>query len=303
MASEITVHGRVDDDGHPTPPALDRALRMFSTVDTTCTRFVPTSPLMVANARPDHWHRVTQTLFRAVVEAHLSYQRTRGRFDPRVFQDLIRLGYDGNLAFGGDDAVTPFRSGVRRPLGPWRPRFRGGPRPELHLGGIPIELGGIGKGLAVRWATEILRAERDSFLIEAGGDCAAVGPGPDGGGWRVRVEHPGTASSPLAVLELVDAACATSSTRVRRWKSGDADVHHLIDPRSGASGGLGLVSVTVVADDPADAEVTSKTLFLEGRKGIAAEARRRNIAAMWVDTEGHVAESPRLAPHVIWRAA
>ncbi|HEX7459594.1 MAG TPA: FAD:protein FMN transferase [Acidimicrobiales bacterium] len=303
MASDITVHGRVDDDDRQTTPALERALRVFSTVDTTCTRFVPTSPLMVMNARPDRWHRVPETLFRAVVEAHLSYQRTHGRFDPRVLQDLLRLGYDGNLAFGGVETVTPFRSGVRRPLGPWRPRFRGGPHPELHLGGIPIELGGIGKGLAVRWASELLKTERDSFLIEAGGDCAAVGVGPDGGGWRVGVEHPGSASDPLAVVELVDAACATSSTRIRHWRSGDADVHHLIDPRSGASGGQGLLSVTVVADDPADAEVTSKTLFLEGRKDIAAEARRRNIAALWVDTEGRVAESPRLAPHVIWRAA
>ena len=58
-----------------------------------------------------------------------------------------------------------------------------------------------------------------------------------------------------------------------------------------------------MALDPADAEVASKTLFLEGAGGIAEAARRRRVAAaLWINHDGRVTESPRLGPHVSWRA-
>ena len=63
---------------------------------------------------------------------------------------------------------------------------------------------------------------------------------------------------------MTDAACATSSVRVRRWRRGGEQVHHLIDPRSGRSADGGLAAVTVVAADPAWAEVWSKSLFVAG---------------------------------------
>ncbi len=302
MASDITVHGLADADAPAVRVRVRRALEVFASVDTTCTRFNPTSPLMIANASPDRWHRVPLVLSRAVEEAHRAHLRTRGRFDPRILRDLVRLGYDRTLAFGTTEVDTPRPSGSRLPLGPWRPKFRGGPRPEIHLGGLPVDLGGIGKGLALRWATERLRSELGSFLIDAGGDCAAAGPGPNGGGWSIGVEDPTDPTSVVAVLELRNAACATSSVRIRHWRSGGADVHHLVDPRTGEPGGAGLRSVTVVAPDPADAEVASKTLFLEGAGGIAEASRRRSAAALWVDADGRVTESPRLDPHVSWRA-
>ena len=155
----------------------------------------------------------------------------------------------------------------------------------------------------MRWAAARLDPTHAGYLIDAGGDCACRGPGPDGPGWRIGVEDPRGGDDPLVVLELRDAACATSSTRVRTWRSGSRTVHHLIDPRTGSPGGHGLASVTVVADDPAEAEVLSKVLFLHGRRRIAAEAARRSVAALWVGVDGSVGESPRFDRHVLWRAA
>ncbi len=303
MASDIAIHG-VDAEGSAcVRSTVTGALRVFTSVDAACTRFDASSPLMTANAHPDRWHTVPLVLFQAVVAAHRAHERTHGRFDPRVLGDLVRLGYDRSLPFADGGVVTDSRPGVRRRLGPWRPRFRGGRRPEINLGGLPIDLGGIGKGLAVRWAAEQLDCAVDSYLIEAGGDCACRGGGPDGDGWRIGIEDPTGGHDPITVLELRDMACATSSIRIRHWRSGDRTVHHLVDPRTGSPGGPGLIAVTVVAADPADAEVLSKTLFLHGRDGIATAAARRNAAAMWVDANGGIGESRRLARHVLWRAA
>ncbi len=61
--------------------------------------------------------------------------------------------------------------------------------------------------------------------------------------------------------------------------------------------------MTVVADDPASAEVVTKSLFLHGAGGIAAEARRRSVAALWVGTDGSVTTSSRMDPYVVWLAS
>jgi thiamine biosynthesis lipoprotein len=77
-------------------------------------------------------------------------------------------------------------------------------------------------------------------------------------------------------------------------------VHHLIDPRTGRPGGADLRSVTVVAADPALAEVWSKVLFLHG-DGIAAQAGAHDIAALWVRADGTHEISGAMTQHVIWR--
>jgi thiamine biosynthesis lipoprotein len=139
-------------------------------------------------------------------------------------------------------------------------------------------------------------------MVDAGGDCRFSGPGPEGAGWLVGVEDPRGGDTPLAVLSLLDTGCATSSTRVRRWQVDGKTVHHLIDPRTGASGGDGLLAVSVVHPDPAWAEVWSKALFLAGAD-IDAAASQQQLAALWVTEDGslHVTDSVR--PRLTWTAA
>jgi thiamine biosynthesis lipoprotein len=184
---------------------------------------------------------------------------------------------------------------------PWRPRFDER-RSAVRVGAAPIDLGGIGKGLALRWAAEAVAPECPAFLIEAGGDCCLAGDGPSGDGWQVGVEDPAGSADPIAVLTVRDAACATSSIRLRNWVAGGRRVHHIIDPGTGAPGGAGLRSVTVVGPDPALAEVWSKVLFLAGRARVADVAASRLVAALWVTDDGTVTASRQMAPHVIWPA-
>lgn len=303
MATEVTITvapragSRID-------PATDRvlqaALAVFHEVEANCTRFNSSSPLMRANASPRRWHQVPDVLYRALLEARSAHQRTSGLFDPRVLTDLVALGYDRTLAFTAGDVVTPRTPPLEgRPRGTWRPRFRHDTREVLLEEGV--DLGGIGKGLAVRWSSQRLAVVTSNFLVEAGGDCYCAGSAPDGEGWRVGVEDPFGGDEPLAVLALVNRAVTTSSVRLRQWRCGDEKVHHLIDPSTGRPGGQGLVSVTVVGKDPAAAEVNSKVLFLAGRSRIAASARQRGVAALWVDEQGGVGASDNVQHYLLWR--
>ena len=303
LACDVTVHVSQAGASETVDTAVAGALRVFTAVQRACTRFDPQSPLMRANALADQWHAVPQILFDTVQEAHRAYLRTHGRFDPRVLSDLQRLGYDRSLPFEGGSVVTSQRGDAadRRPLGYWHPRFRAGRHPELNLGGRAIDLGGIGKGLALRWARDRLEASVDSFLIDAGGDLVAQGAGPEADGWRIGIEDPQGGPEPVTVLALRGRAVATSSTRLRHWIADGAHAHHLIDPASGRPGGSGLASVTVVDADPVHAEVITKSLFLGGRDGIASSAQQQAVAALWVSTDGIVDMSAGMEAHVIWK--
>lgn len=307
MATEVTL--RVERPTVAARTALDRARLVFSRVESACTRFDPNSPLMRANASPERWHDVPAECARAVRAAGRAHRETRGLFDPRVLDALLRLGYDRTLPFERgsltlDQGPTGEPATARQARPEWKPRVdcRAGQH-RIHLDGTAIDLGGIGKGLAVRWAWEELRKAGESVMVDAGGDCRFSGSGPEGEGWRVGVEDPRGGTDPVAVLVLTDTGCATSSVRVRHWRVAGKTVHHLIDPRTGESGGDGLLSVSVVHPDPARAEVWSKSLFLCGASGIAAAAADHGLAALWVDTEGKLGISGAAEPYVLWTAA
>ena len=297
MASRITL--TVVDPKPQAVTALHEAMAVIGDVAASCTRFDPASPLMRANAEPTAWHRVPRVVIDAVAAAHHAYVATEGRFDPRVLRELERDGYGQSRAFSeepvlGDAGATAVR--VERAT--WQPACDGD---RLQLGPDSIDLGGIGKGLAVRWAAAHLADAGAGFLVDAGGDLVTGGVAPDGGRWSIGIENPWQAQGePVAVVDATDAAVATSSIRLRSWTQDGRVRHHLIDPRTGEPGGEGLVSVSVVPTDAAEAEVWTKALFLEGARGIDAAATDRGLAAVWVTSDGRVCLSAAALPVVTW---
>ena len=303
MGSQVNL--RVID---PTPRAaagIRAAERVFRRIEATCTRFDPASALMVANAEPDRWHVLPRECYDAIAAAAEAHRMTHGLFDPRCLRTLESWGYDHSLPFasGPVELDTPAALPPRAPVPAesWRPGFDP-VAGAVRLGTDPIDLGGIGKGLAVRAAAAELRGSGSAVLVEAGGDCSLAGRGPDGDGWSVGVEDPQGAEHPVAVLRLADVGCATSSLRLRRWQVDGREVHHLVDPRTGEPARSGLVAVTVVGADPARAEVWSKALLLAGAVEAAALADQHRLAALWVDDQGRLTCSPWMEPLVIWRS-
>jgi thiamine biosynthesis lipoprotein len=303
MASRVTL--RVVDPCPTVGDAIAAARRTFERVEAACTRFDPESPLMRANADPTAWHAVPEECYLAVAEAARAHLETDGLFDPRVLDTLVALGYDRTLPFrsgvslaGAGQAIT---TRVPDAAAPWRPGLDPESR-SIRLGVDRIDLGGIGKGLAVRLAARALARAGGGHLIEAGGDCHVAGRGPDGAGWQIGVEDPTGYPEPVAVLRVTDTGCATSSLRVRSWQVDGKKVHHLIDPRTGRSAQGGLLSVTVLDPDPARAEVWSKSLLIAGRGRIAGLAAQRHLPALWVDESRRVAASAAMSPYVIWTA-
>ncbi len=287
-------------------------------IEHALSRFRPTSDLVRLNAVAGdpaglavHPHLVA-----ALAAADRARRITGGAFDARILRDLERLGYVGvtrgpGVTAGSEVAAGAIANAVaaagRRSTfadGRW---LHGDPRGARAAIAAPVDLGGIGKGLAIRWAGRVLEhllPELDrpgaGSLLEAGGDLVARGSAPQGGPWMIAIEDPVGGGEP-AIVAVQDGAICTSSIAVHRWRTVDGrDVHHLLDPRTGEPGGAGLVSVTVSGPDPAWAEVWSKALFLEGATGIAGRARAMGLAAWWVRGDGSLEMTPAARQRTAW---
>ncbi len=320
MASPIEL--RVVEPNASAPEALDRAVDRIEAVAQHLTRFDEASALCRMNQHPDAWHVVPRELADAVDEAYRAHLVTGGRFDPRVLDALVAWGYDATFStvLAAQDAADPTATAwvdvdsalPARPVPDelWLPEVLHAEADTLVRPGAALDLGGIGKGLAVRWAaTELLEAGV-AALVNAGGDGWLGGAGPSGAGWMIGVEDPygdlqtdqPAGEDPVLVLRLSDCAVATSSIRRRRWRANGTPVHHLVDPSSGLPGGEGMAQVTVVHNDPAWAEIWSKTLFLAGTAHIAERAEDADLAVAWVGEDGAIGVSAAMARHVEWAA-
>jgi FAD:protein FMN transferase len=310
------VASAADDAPDPIEAAWSTVSDEFEEAEDAMSRFRETSDLTKVNrlAGTGRSQSVDRRLVQALTAADRAGRLTGGRFDARVLGDLERLGYkgvrverlhDGRLT---DAAARPVRQAA--PAGPPRERrwLLADCRASRVAVEIPIDLGGIGKGLALRWAVQ--RLERGGFigsrvgiLLEAGGDLVARPPAPEGGDWSIAIQDPAGSDDPRAVIGLRSGAVATSSVAIHRWRDATGrTVHHLIDPLTGEPGGAGLQAVTVAGPDPAWAEVWSKTLFLTGADRIGALARSRALAAWWVRDDGQLEMTPAARLRTLWSA-
>jgi thiamine biosynthesis lipoprotein len=216
-------------------------------------------------------------LARALAAAWRAFRTSRGRFDPRII---------GALEAAGERAGVPLppSPATLAPHDRWL--VLDSRRGQARIT-APIDLGGIGKGLALRWASSALRdAGHARFLLSAGGDVVAAGHGPLDRPWIVGIEDPANDGAPLTTLELTDAAVATSSIAVRSWRDPGGQLrHHLIDPATLAPAEPTCSAVTVIDRDPVWAEVRSKVAFLAGPR-IAGSLRGRR--AWWVSRSGQL---------------
>ncbi|MCU4186255.1 FAD:protein FMN transferase [Acidiferrimicrobium sp. IK] len=114
---------------------------------------------------------------------------------------------------------------------------------------------GMVKGWAAQRALDVLvDGGVDAALVNAGGDLAAAGTPPGGGGWRIGIRHPWQPVAFAAVVA-VTAAVATSGDYERPGQ--------LVDPTTGAVSRR-AASATVVGPDLAVADALATALAVGG---------------------------------------
>jgi thiamine biosynthesis lipoprotein len=233
------------------------------------TRFSSQSELAQLNRSAGGWFDASKELFEVVSLAIQLYQQTAGLFDPSILEALEQAGYDRSMdeiRLHGSTAVTVL------------------PRPKLHYfsevrldehhhrialpAEMRIDLGGIAKSWIAEQAALRLSEWTNACAVDAGGDIFFIGLPAGEKAWQVSIEDPLDDKNVLAALKVPPGAVATSSVTKRRWKQGNREQHHLIDPRTQQPAETDWLSVTVVAGHAAQAEVYAKSLLIGGPQAV-----------------------------------
>ena len=159
----------------------------------------------------------------------------------------------------------------------------------LFRSGVELDLGATAKALAAdRSARAAHEAAGCSVLVSLGGDVAIAGDAPPGG-WSVRIadDHAAALDGPGPAVALSGGGLASSGTTVRRWRSGDAELHHIVDPRTGRPADTPWRTVSVAAASCVDANVAGTAAVVLGDAAPAWLAERR-LPARLVARDGGV---------------
>jgi thiamine biosynthesis lipoprotein ApbE len=105
---------------------------------------------------------------------------------------------------------------------------------SLPRTGMELDFGGFVKEYAADAAAQVCREHRiEHGLVELGGDIRVIGPHPDGTPWRVGVRHPRDPSRPLAAVDLLSGAIASSGDYERFMIVDGRRYAHILDARTG----------------------------------------------------------------------
>jgi FAD:protein FMN transferase len=275
--------------------------KKLAEVDLACSRFRPDSELSRLNAARGKPVVVSQTLADLLRAALRAAKLSGGRVDPTCGAALVALGYDRDfghiLAARGGPAGLP---AAPRPVPGWRCVHLDQQSQAVWLGnGAQLDLGATAKAWAAdQCAGQIARQLNCGVLVSLGGDVAVAGEAP-ADGWQVRVtdDHTAPESAPGQTVAITSGGLATSSTTVRSWPAGGGQVHHIVDPATGAPASSCWRTVSVTAGTCTDANTASTAAIIRGAdapdwlSGLGLPARLVGQDGTVVTTPGWPAES------------
>ena len=250
-------------------------------------------------AAAGNWQAIPEG-FAQVLDCAIEVARASdGAFDPTLgpLVDLWGFGSAGTprRVPAGEDIER-----ARAQCGWQRLQRRADGRELLQPGGLQLDLSAIAKGHGADLAAAHLRAQGiAAALVEVGGEIRGYGRKPDGQAWRVLVESAadedaGEQDLPPRVLQLEDAAVATSGDRWHRFEQDGQRYAHTLDPRSGRSVADAAAAVTVVAADAMHADAWATALTVMGAQAGLDFARAHGLAARFVVRAPDPARGPAL---------
>jgi thiamine biosynthesis lipoprotein len=142
--------------------------------------------------------------------------------------------------------------------------------------GVALDFGGVGKGLALDLAADVLkRRGLTSAILSAGSSSmVAFGAPPGESGWSVRIRDPRGRGESMEEVVLHDDSLSTSGGYEKFFKAGGKRYCHIIDPRLGRPV-EGIVGVTVIGPTGVETDALSTAFFVMGENGTRDYCTRR----------------------------
>jgi thiamine biosynthesis lipoprotein ApbE len=276
-------------DGRALGPAWEVLERELAEIDEACSRFRSDSELASLNAAAGRPVPVGPRLFEAIEVALWAAAASEGLVDPTVGRTLRLAGYGETFELVRRRDGRVFKARYSSVPG-WRQVEVDHEHRTVRMpAGCELDLGATAKALAAdRAARAAAEAVGCGVLVALGGDVAVAGVAPPGG-WPIRLadDHAAPLEGPGPAISIRSGGLASSGTMVRRWRAGQTELHHIVDPRSGRPAQTPWRTVTVAAGSCVDANVASTAAVVAGADA-PAWLSRRGLPARLVHTAGSV---------------
>ena len=153
--------------------------------------------------------------------------------------------------------------------------------------GMSIDLGAIGKGYCSKQVCQLLKQFNiTSATINLGGNVQVVGPRNKTEPFKIGIQDPYNQNKILGSISKTDTSVVTSGIYQRNFTQNGKLYHHIFDPNTGYPVDNGLVSVTVICDNPVLADVLSTAFFVLGiDKSTRFLMENKDISAIFVSKD------------------
>ena len=258
IAEFAVVHG----DVAAAERAIDAAIRELRFVESTMSRFDPTSEIGRANtnaatlpiavgeptalvvAEALRWARATDGAYDPAIGGAIELWDVEHRHEPPP--DLARASFANRTLYRQVELET----------------YRGRPHLRFHDAAARIDLGAIAKGYGVDRAIDALRANGIAkAVVDVGGDLYALGTAADNEPWQIGIQSPDDERALAGMLTASDVAIATSGTYRQFFRYRGVRYHHLLNPITAAPRVTDVRSFTVRADTCMHADVAATALY------------------------------------------
>jgi thiamine biosynthesis lipoprotein len=249
--------------------AIAETYRLFGAVETICSRFLPESELSHINAAPAAEVTLSPMFSRVMRAAETARTISHGFVDAGMGGAVHAWGYDCSFE-GVADHID-----VAAPTGLVQPEWSVQGTTLMRSPGTQIDLGGIAKG----WTCDLAVESGRAALVSAGGDVRSATP-------DARVEIVDPWGDTAVTVQLGTGALATSSISGRRWRVGDRQANHIIDPRTMEPSVGPILQASAVTATALEAEAAAKAILLQGADGLVWADRQpwiRAALAVWHD--------------------
>ena len=261
-------------------------------VDQQMSTWKPDSDLSRLNAAPAHqWHAMPAELL-AVLDAAVRVGiESEGAFDIGVGSLVNAWGFGPTGQEPDAQQIRDLGQGAQRAASAVLEIDLAQQRVRKN-DAIVLDLSGIAKGYGVDALARCLdRFGIARYLVGIDGEMRAKGTKPDGQAWAVAIEKPVRhVREVMGVMELVDAAIATSGD-YRHWvEVGNKHFSHTMDARSGRPVDNRLASVTVIMPTCMLADAWATALLVMGAPAATELAQQRGMTALLVVRVGEAFE-------------
>ncbi|HEV2140126.1 MAG TPA: FAD:protein FMN transferase, partial [Candidatus Dormibacteraeota bacterium] len=253
------------DDEQALPEAFAMVRSQITEIDAVCSRFRSDSELSRLNRSAGSGAFELHPLLEEAIAAALRVaEMTDGLVDPTIGRHVEDAGYTVTFSAIPKEG-PPLELRIRHVVG-WRAvDLDRGSHTACLPAGAALDLGASGKAWAADRAADAVASSLGvGVLVDCGGDVSVRGRVP-GQGWPVRVASDVGAPDGQDVL-VRDGGLATSGTTSRRWRRGGAEIHDIIDPRTGLPAETPWAMVTVAAATCLEANAASTAALIMGEE-------------------------------------